>query len=152
METLYDVLGVDPNADSGTIRRAYREGAKRHHPDAPDGDAERFRQLTTARDVLLDEGRRARYDRLGHRTYASRYLDSEAWPVDGHAEPFAERRRRPHRPTTPHQKRRARTERPPPRRKPVDGLVALRTYWPVVVRVGVALVVLFVFALVLAVL
>lgn len=81
METLYDALGVDPDADPEAIRRAYRERVKRHHPDAG-GDVGEFRRLTTARDVLLDGESRKRYDALGHRRYALRHLDGEEWPVE----------------------------------------------------------------------
>ncbi len=42
METLYDVLGIDATADSETIRRAYREQAKRHHPDVSKSSAEKY--------------------------------------------------------------------------------------------------------------
>lgn len=76
-ETFYGVLGVDPDADEETVVRAYRERSKSAHPDVSDDpDAgERFKRLTTAKDVLTDEAERARYDRLGHETYVRRYLD-----------------------------------------------------------------------------
>jgi len=75
--TFYGVLGVDPDADEETIVRAYRERSKSAHPDVSDDpDAgERFKRLTTAKEVLTDEAERARYDRLGHETYVRRYLD-----------------------------------------------------------------------------
>ncbi|WP_424004216.1 DnaJ domain-containing protein [Haloarcula salina] len=75
--TFYGVLGVDPDADEETIVRAYRERSKSAHPDVSDDpDAgERFKRLTTAKEVLTDEAERARYDRLGHETYVRRHLD-----------------------------------------------------------------------------
>lgn len=70
--TLYDDLGVAPDADDAAIRAAYRRRAKEEHPDAVGGDEEaqraaaaRFGALTYAYDVLTDPGRRARYDRDG---------------------------------------------------------------------------------------
>jgi DnaJ-class molecular chaperone len=81
METLYDVLGIDSTADSETIRTAYREQAKRHHPDVSESSSKKFRRLTTARDVLLDERERTRYDALGHRRYA-RYHLGDDWPAE----------------------------------------------------------------------
>lgn len=83
-ETFYSALGVSEDADAGTIRDAYRDRVKEHHPDVSDdaAAAERFRRLTTARDVLVDEGERARYDRLGHETYVSRHVQTSAWTVD----------------------------------------------------------------------
>lgn len=80
-ETFYSVLGVDPDADTATIKEAYREKVKTHHPDVSDESdaAEQFQRITEARDVLVDEGDRSRYDRLGHDTYVRRHLDSTAW-------------------------------------------------------------------------
>lgn len=60
----YDVLGVAPTASSAEIRRAYRERARRLHPDinqAADA-AERFAALTEAYDTLCDPARRRAYD------------------------------------------------------------------------------------------
>ena len=60
---LYDILGVKPDADADTIRRAYREKAKRCHPDTvPEEDAQAFRQLQEAYEILGDAERRRRYD------------------------------------------------------------------------------------------
>jgi curved DNA-binding protein CbpA len=83
-ETFYSVLGVDRDADSETIRAAYRELVKDHHPDVSDeADAtERFKRITQARDVLLEESDRSRYDRVGHNTYVRRYMDGSAWSID----------------------------------------------------------------------
>ncbi|QSG09070.1 DnaJ domain-containing protein [Halapricum desulfuricans] len=66
-ESLYSLLGVREDADPETIRRAYRERASDVHPDVSDApDAtRRFKRLTVARDTLVDEDERARYDRLG---------------------------------------------------------------------------------------
>ena len=62
----YDLLGVDRDADSETIKRAYRELAKALHPDVNAGDAaaaERFKEMTAAYNLLADRRRRAEYDR-----------------------------------------------------------------------------------------
>jgi len=91
MPTLYGALGVEPDADEDAIVRAYRERVKRHHPDVTDSpDArEQFQRLTAAKEVLTDADERARYDRLGHETYARRYL-GDSWPVEEPAEPSVE--------------------------------------------------------------
>jgi len=62
---LYAVLGVAQDADSKSIKRAYRKLARELHPDThPDdaGAAERFKGVTAAYDVLGDETKRAEYD------------------------------------------------------------------------------------------
>ena len=62
---LYAVLGVAEDADSKSIKRAYRKLARELHPDThPDdaGAAERFKGVTAAYDVLGDETKRAEYD------------------------------------------------------------------------------------------
>lgn len=87
-ETFYSVLGVDDDADAEAIRSAYREQVKEHHPDVSDDpDApERFKRLTTARDVLVDTDERTRYDRLGHSDYVRNHVETDVWtaPDNGH--------------------------------------------------------------------
>ena len=34
----YDILGISKNADDGAIKKAYREVAKKYHPDTNQGD------------------------------------------------------------------------------------------------------------------
>jgi curved DNA-binding protein CbpA len=66
MKTLYDLLGVRPNADSATIRAAFRKAVKDCHPDANAGDRtaeQRFMEITAAHAILRDPERRANYDR-----------------------------------------------------------------------------------------
>lgn len=59
----YEFLQISPNAEPATIHRVYRFLASRHHPDNPGtGDAEKFRLLKQAFDVLSDPERRAEYD------------------------------------------------------------------------------------------
>jgi molecular chaperone DnaJ len=66
----YEVLGVDRTAGDGEIKRAYRKGALKYHPDNYKGDkaeAEaRFKELAEAYEVLHDGEKRQRYDRFGH--------------------------------------------------------------------------------------
>jgi hypothetical protein len=61
----YTVLGVSPRASSHDIKKAYRNLARRLHPDrnpAPDA-AERFRAVTAAYQVLGSNVERRAYDR-----------------------------------------------------------------------------------------
>lgn len=60
----YDLLQINPHADLDTIDRVYRILSSRYHPDnTQTGDADRFRLLTEAYQVLSDPGRRKEYDR-----------------------------------------------------------------------------------------
>jgi curved DNA-binding protein len=65
----YEVLGVPRDADQETIRRSYRQLARKYHPDLnSESDAEeRFKELGEAYEVLSDAEKRERYDRLGAR-------------------------------------------------------------------------------------
>jgi molecular chaperone DnaJ len=65
----YVVLGVGKDADDAEIKRAYRELARKHHPDLnPDApeSTERFKEINEAYAVLSDRAQRSRYDRYGH--------------------------------------------------------------------------------------
>lgn len=63
----YQVLGVDRNASEADIKRAFRELARKHHPDVNPPDAgEQFREINEAYAVLSNREQRARYDRWGH--------------------------------------------------------------------------------------
>lgn len=64
----YEVLGVSRDAEDADIKRAFRELARRHHPDVNPGDAvaeDRFKEANEAYAVLSDGKARARYDRYG---------------------------------------------------------------------------------------
>jgi curved DNA-binding protein CbpA len=59
----YEVLQISPNADPDTIHRVYRLLAQRLHPDNSEtGNADQFRILSAAYQVLCDPERRAQYD------------------------------------------------------------------------------------------
>lgn len=62
MSDLYKDLGVPPDASQEYIREQYRRQAKRHHPDKPTGDKEKFQIIQYAYDILGDPRKRARYD------------------------------------------------------------------------------------------
>jgi Ca-activated chloride channel family protein len=59
----YAVLDVSLNADADEIKQAYREKARDYHPDSGHGDAERFREVQEAYEVLRDEVLRRAYNR-----------------------------------------------------------------------------------------
>ncbi len=63
----YAVLGVSRDASEAEIKRAFRELARKHHPDVNPADSgEAFREINEAYAVLCDREARARYDRWGH--------------------------------------------------------------------------------------
>lgn len=66
MKDPYQTLGVQRSDDATAIRAAYRKLAKTHHPDLNPGKpeaAERFKEISTAYDILGDVEKRARFDR-----------------------------------------------------------------------------------------
>ena len=65
----YEILGVDKNADSAAIKKAYRKTAMKFHPDRnPDNKEaeEKFKEAAEAYEILSDADKKARYDRYGH--------------------------------------------------------------------------------------
>jgi curved DNA-binding protein len=64
----YKILGVDRKASEDDIRKAYRDLAKKHHPDRNPNDRqaeERFKDINEAYQVLSDSQKRSVYDRVG---------------------------------------------------------------------------------------
>lgn len=64
MRDLYEDLGLDSSASESQIKSAYRKLAKQYHPDRPSGDAEKFKKISEAHDVLSDSQKRAQYDQM----------------------------------------------------------------------------------------
>ena len=61
----YEMLGVDKNAPSNEIKRAYRTLAIKYHPDRNLGNKaaeEKFKDINEAYEILSDQTRRVQYD------------------------------------------------------------------------------------------
>ena len=61
MKDYYQILGVDRKATDADIKKAYRKLASQHHPDRG-GDANAFKQVQEAYDILSDKSKRAEFD------------------------------------------------------------------------------------------
>ncbi len=64
----YEVLGIDRNATTEDIKKAFRNLAFKYHPDRnhePEAE-EKFKEINEAQEVLSDPQKRAAYDRYGH--------------------------------------------------------------------------------------
>ena len=69
----YEVLGVQKTVAQEEIKRSYRKLAVKFHPDKNPDDPhaeEKFKELGEAYDVLMDDEKRAAYDRYGHAAFA----------------------------------------------------------------------------------
>ncbi len=69
----YEVLGVPRNADEKEIKKAYRNLARKYHPDVckEKGAEEKFKFINEAYSILSDQQKRNQYDQLGHENYTN---------------------------------------------------------------------------------
>lgn len=68
----YQVLGVSRNASQEDIKKAFRQMARKYHPDVNKDDPQaeaKFKELAEAYEVLSDPERRALYDQYGHAAF-----------------------------------------------------------------------------------
>ncbi len=83
----YEVLGVSKDAGTEEIKKAYRQLAKKYHPDFNKDDksaAEKFREVNEAYEVLSNDQKRAQYDTYG----ASAFNNGGAGPGGANASGF----------------------------------------------------------------
>lgn len=68
----YEVLGVSKTASDDEIKKAFRNLAKKYHPDMHPGDKEceeKFKEAQEAYAVLSDAEKRKQYDQFGHAAF-----------------------------------------------------------------------------------
>lgn len=63
----YEVLGISKTATDDEIKKAYRQMAKKYHPDTSteENAQEKFKEVQEAYEVLKDPQKRANYDKYG---------------------------------------------------------------------------------------
>jgi DnaJ-class molecular chaperone len=69
----YEILGVKKTATEAEIKKAYRNLAKKYHPDKNKGNKEaenKFKEISEAYAVLSDKEKREQYDRLGREAFS----------------------------------------------------------------------------------
>jgi molecular chaperone DnaJ len=67
MKDFYSILGVSQDASKEDIKKAYKNLAKKYHPDVNSGNkaaVDKFKEVTEAYEVLSDDEKRSKYDRL----------------------------------------------------------------------------------------
>jgi molecular chaperone DnaJ len=67
-QDFYEILGVSRDASEDDIKEAYRQKARKYHPDVSDDPEaeEKFKKAKKAKEVLTDEEKRQMYDQMGH--------------------------------------------------------------------------------------
>ena len=75
----YEILEIDNDADSESIKKAYKKLAKKFHPDLNPDDIElseeKFKEINEAYHVLIDDNERKKYDQ-----FCSEYVPRRAPP------------------------------------------------------------------------
>lgn len=61
----YKILGVEKNASEADIKKAFRKLAHQYHPDKNNGNAEKFKEINEAYQVLGNSTKRSQYDQFG---------------------------------------------------------------------------------------
>lgn len=61
----YKVLGVERSASEADIKKAFRKLAHVHHPDKSNGNAEKFKEINEAYQVLSNKEKKSQYDQFG---------------------------------------------------------------------------------------
>jgi len=98
-KSYYDSLGLTPKASKGDIKRAYYEKSMVFHPDKGEGTAEKFKEISTAYEVLGNNKLRKMYDKgllpVGAAGYAEAKEKSKSQPDEPEVKKAQDRRKPP---------------------------------------------------------
>jgi DnaJ-class molecular chaperone len=81
--TLYDRLEISHDSDENQIKKAYNKLSKQWHPDKHIGNAEKekatlkFKEITEAKEILLDKQKRDMYDQMGMDIFNQQQVDNQ---------------------------------------------------------------------------
>jgi len=62
----YSILNINRSTNADDIKKSYRKMSLKHHPDRPNGNAELFKKINEAYDVLGDPQKKRNYDMTGN--------------------------------------------------------------------------------------
>ena len=65
MKDYYKILGVEKSASEDEIKKAFRKLAHQYHPDRPDGNEDKFKEVNEAYQILSNQDKRRQYDQFG---------------------------------------------------------------------------------------
>lgn len=72
---LYSSLDLDKTATPKEIKDSYREKAKKHHPDKPNGDSDKFAEISQAYAVLINPVKRDHYNQTNEIKETDEYTE-----------------------------------------------------------------------------
>ena len=87
----YEVLGVSRTATTEDIKKAFRESAKKYHPDKNQGDhatSDKFKEASEAYEALSDPEKRKIYDTYGHEGLSSSGFNTDFDPNERYGDIF----------------------------------------------------------------
>ncbi len=82
----YEILGISRDAIEEDIKKAYRELAKKYHPDLHPGNKAmeaRFKEINEAYEILKDPKKREQYDRFGSAAFEPGFQDARTYTYPG---------------------------------------------------------------------